>query len=58
MSLRSIHYDEPRWNDPDVFRPERFLTEDGKLIPDEGMCTFGLGKCQIYTYNETPISKF
>ncbi|XP_065202918.1 probable cytochrome P450 305a1 isoform X2 [Planococcus citri] len=44
MSLRSIHYDEARWNDPEVFRPERFLTEDGQLIPDEGLCTFGLGK--------------
>lgn len=44
MSLRSIHYDEARWKDPEVFRPERFLTEDGQLIPDEGLCTFGLGK--------------
>uniref|UniRef100_A0AAT9UU50 Cytochrome P450 305A22 n=1 Tax=Maconellicoccus hirsutus TaxID=177089 RepID=A0AAT9UU50_MACHI len=44
LSLRSIHYDKEKWSDPEVFRPERFLTPDGNLIPDEGLCTFGLGK--------------
>ena len=49
MSLRSVHYDKDRWNDPEVFKPERFLTADGEWIPDEGLCPFGIGKSYSHT---------
>lgn len=44
MSLTSVHHDSERWTDPEVFRPERYLTDKGEFIQDEGLCTFGLGK--------------
>lgn len=28
-----IHHDEEVWGDPWVFRPERFLDSEGKLLP-------------------------
>jgi cytochrome P450 len=28
-----LHRDEAFWGDPDVFRPERFLDDAGKLLP-------------------------
>ena len=31
----SLHHDEKFWNDPWVFRPERFLSEDGTLLPND-----------------------
>ena len=31
----SLHHDEKFWNDPWVFRPERFLNEDGTLLPHD-----------------------
>ena len=29
----SIHMDKEAWGDPEVFRPERFLKEDGTMGP-------------------------
>ena len=44
----SLHHDEKFWNDPWVFRPERFLNEDGSLLPNDHpnrkhMIAFGTG---------------
>jgi len=60
MSLRSIHYDKERWADYEVFRPERFLTESGEMIPDEGLCPFGLGRFRVplCTVNSYLSSKY
>lgn len=44
MSLYSIHHDNSRWDDPDMFRPERFIGKDGKLHSNEEMYFFGFGK--------------
>ena len=31
----ALHYDKTFWGDPRVFRPERFLAEDGSFLPDD-----------------------
>lgn len=43
MSMYSIHMDKEFWCDPEVFRPQRFLNEDGKIINAERVLNFGLG---------------
>lgn len=53
ISLYSIHKDPEYWEDPEVFRPERFLDADGKLLYKDRLLPFGLG-----TFFEFLISKF
>lgn len=43
-STYSVHMDKKYWGDPEIFRPERFMTEDGKFKPDERTIPFGIGK--------------
>ncbi len=31
----ALHHDESFWKDPEVIRPERFLDEDGELLPPD-----------------------
>ena len=41
----SVHNDTRIWDKPGVFKPERFITEDGKFqAPKEGFFAFGSGK--------------
>jgi len=42
--LHSAHKDPEYWGDPEVFRPERFLTADGKFKKDEQLMPFGTGR--------------
>ena len=42
-SIRSVMMEEEYWNDPHVFRPERFITADGKLRREERFIPFGKG---------------
>jgi cytochrome P450 len=32
------------WGDPDVFRPERFMSPNGKLTKRDQFIPFGIGK--------------
>lgn len=45
--LWSVHYDQKYWEDPYEFRPQRFLSEDNKLIKHEAFYPFSAGprKC-------------
>ncbi|XP_060840673.1 probable cytochrome P450 305a1 [Rhopalosiphum padi] len=44
MSLYTVHHNPLKWNDPEVFRPERFMDTNGKLKTIEDMYFFGFGK--------------
>ncbi|RZB41731.1 cytochrome P450 305a1, partial [Asbolus verrucosus] len=44
ISFYSVHNDKKYWKDPEVFRPERFLDENGLLLSQEKLIPFGLGK--------------
>ena len=43
-NLKSVHMDKEHWGDPEVFRPERFIDENGEFINDSWLIPFGLGK--------------
>ena len=48
--FRAMSRDEKRYPEPEVFRPERFLTADGKLNPnadDPFDFVFGFGRRYI-----------
>ncbi|KAI6171091.1 (pine wood nematode) hypothetical protein [Aphelenchoides bicaudatus] len=42
--ISAIHYDDEVFPEPDVFKPERFLTEDGQLKRIDELMPFSLGK--------------
>uniref|UniRef100_A0A1Q3FTA0 Putative cytochrome p450 n=1 Tax=Culex tarsalis TaxID=7177 RepID=A0A1Q3FTA0_CULTA len=42
--LKSVHHEQEYWKDPEVFRPERFLDDNGKLHNTERVVPFSLGK--------------
>lgn len=43
-SLDSVLHDKAIWGDPDNFRPERFLDEEGNLLHPEEYIPFSIGK--------------
>ena len=43
--MESILSDQQTWGDPEVFRPERFLDADGKIVRPDEFIPFSLGKC-------------
>lgn len=43
VNLESVCKDETIWKDPEQFRPERHLNEEGKLIKNEALIPFGIG---------------
>lgn len=53
-SIYSVHMDKEHWGDPENFRPERFISKDGKLIQDDWFIPFALGK--IFLFLITVIS--
>ncbi|XP_071452780.1 methyl farnesoate epoxidase-like [Hetaerina americana] len=44
LNLYELHHDPDIWGDPQNFRPERFLNDEGKLIRHEALIPFGIGK--------------
>lgn len=45
VSIHSLHMDKDYWKDPEVFRPERFMNEEGDLINHEfNFLPFGHGE--------------
>ena len=52
-NLYAVHHDAQNFQDPEEFRPERFLSEDGKtVLKPKFLIPFGIGKCiyqPIYT---------
>lgn len=43
FNIYSVHMDGSYWVDPEVFRPERHLTAEGKLIKTDHLMPFGNG---------------
>ncbi|XP_017882731.1 methyl farnesoate epoxidase-like [Ceratina calcarata] len=43
-NFKSVHMSKEHWGDPEVFRPERFIDENGKFITDSWLMPFGLGR--------------
>lgn len=41
--MYSVHTDKEYWGDPEVFRPERFLDENGKVVYNDRLLPFGYG---------------
>jgi cytochrome P450 len=44
MNLRSVHMDPTHWGDPENYRPERFISPEGKFEKDDHLMLFGSGK--------------
>ena len=45
LNMHSTHMNEATWGDPFVFRPERFINEDGKFVKNHNLIPFSVGKC-------------
>ncbi|XP_072027338.1 cytochrome P450 2J6-like [Amphiura filiformis] len=43
-NLWHVHHDPNAWEDPDVFRPERFLDESGRVVVPPHFIPFSIGK--------------
>ena len=42
-NLYAVHNDERIWDQPDVFKPSRFLDDDGRVLRREELIPFGIG---------------
>ena len=47
--MESVLSDEKIWEDPEVFRPERFLDENGKCARPDEFIPFSLGEFCVFT---------
>ncbi|KAF4528267.1 hypothetical protein B566_EDAN014157 [Ephemera danica] len=46
LNISHVHMDRKIWGDPEMFRPERFIDDDGKLLRPDALMSFGSGKRQ------------
>jgi cytochrome P450 len=47
LNISKVHEDNREWEEPDKFKPERFLDEDGKFVGWNKLCgfmPFGIGR--------------
>ncbi|XP_064651092.1 cytochrome P450 2B5-like isoform X2 [Lineus longissimus] len=68
VNLHSVHNEREYWGDPDVFRPGRFLDEEGKFNRKERNLSFGAGprgclgkqiaKKMIFSFFVTMLTNF
>jgi len=59
LVYRSMLHDEEVYTDLSIFRPERFLTKDGKLNPnilDPATIAFGFGRRFVVPRLSNPVS--
>lgn len=42
-NLWAVHFDPKYWDDPQVFRPERFLNDKGQIEKPEYLIPFSVG---------------
>lgn len=51
LPIAGLHYDPDIWGDPEVFRPERFSSENKGSIPSGAYQPFGFGPRQCIGFN-------
>lgn len=44
INVWTLHNDKSHWGDPENFRPERFIRQNGQPSTDDWFVPFGLGK--------------
>jgi len=47
MNLYSAHMDPDDWQQPQQFRPERFLDQSGNVVGRDRVIPFGLGTSAV-----------
>ncbi|XP_070559962.1 cytochrome P450 2B4-like [Ptychodera flava] len=58
MNLLSVHYDPKYWQNPEEFRPERFLDENGNVNEPEAYIPFSMGCRECMGKNLANTSSF
>ena len=48
LNLHAAHHDATLFPEPYIFKPERFISSEGKLINQESVLAFGLGKTNMF----------
>lgn len=67
-NLWEVHHDKDTWQDPDTFRPERFLSQEGDFVKSSRVVPFSLGvrrcpgetlaKAEIYLFLSALVQQF
>ena len=48
LNFYSVHNDKSYWDNPEEFRPQRFLDENGQFRANNAAMPFGLGASKWY----------